>query len=319
MRPAPTFKTLQIILKKGLCQKFLEDPSDPIYCYRFLDKQFDVSRALSAIEQIKNLERGNVLFFSQRRKLLQQFLLVNRFGYHPNSPIYLRELEGGVTKELTCKDLTELEMRQLVARCRSIYKDANSSDVDRENASLLFIALVREAVWRVTTNFPYSTQILALLISVMHKGSLLGEIDTGEGKAMIMAMVVANLWFEKEAVNFSTSNLELANVGYEEFSPVFDLLGIPRAGKVVTSQTSVTEYCYNGINYSDTAQLSLFIAKQKLDPYYIKYHQHTPLSLALDEADFTFFDDDTHYRYATTLHQTDLTYIFQPLYQFIHY
>src|SRR6185312_11363697 len=153
--------------------------------------------------------------------------------------------------------------------------------------------------------------------TVIHKGNLLEQIETGEGKSMIMAMLAANLWFEGGAVNICTSNPELALVGFEEFSPMFDLLGIPRNQKLLSSQTPVSEYCYDCINYTDTAQLSLFIAKQKLDPYYIKHHKNTKISLASDEADFTLFDDNKHYRYAIPLHPVDLHWVFPLLYDFI--
>ena len=267
---------------------------------------------------MRDLNQNKPLFYRQRCNLLRQFMLLNRFGYHENSPIYLRKLSSEKPIELTAKDLTELELRELVVRCRTVFKDANSTTIEKENARLVFMALVREAMWRITRKFPYSTQMLSVLNTVLHKGSMLSEIDTGEGKGMMMAMMAANLWFEGKAVNVCTSNIELARVSFEEFSPVFDLLGIPRSGKIITSQTPVAEYCYDGINYSDTSQLSLFIAKQKLDPYYIQYHQNDSLSLALDEADYTLLDDSTHYRYATTLHQTDLTWVFDLIYKLVH-
>jgi hypothetical protein len=317
MRPSPTFETLKIVLSTTGCLRFLESPTDVHYQYRLISKQFDTSRVVSAIEGMRDLNQDKSLFYSQRRKLLRQLMLVNRFGYHQNSPIYLRE--GPVKKaiELTAKDVTDAELRELVVRCRTVFKDGNSTEIEKENARLVFMALIREAMWRITRKFPYSTQMLSVLNTVLHKGSMLSEIDTGEGKGMMMAMMAANLWFEGKAVNVCTSNIELARVSFEEFSPVFDLLGIPRGGKILTSQTPVAEYCYDGINYSDTSQLSLFIAKQKLDPYFIKHHQDDPVSLALDEADYTLLDDSTHYRYATTLHQTDLTWIFDLIYKFI--
>jgi hypothetical protein len=316
MRPSPTFQTLKIVLSQSSCKEFLKSPTDALYCYRLLDKQFDISRAVRIIEEIKDMNRDKPLFYSKRRKLLLQFLLVNRMGYHQYSPIYLRNLEG-IPLEVTAKDLTASELKELVIRTRLVVKDKDASVVNIENARLVFITLVREAMWQITRKFPFSTQVISVINSVMHRESLLAEIDTGEGKGMIMAMMAACLWFEGEAVNVCTSNLELARVAFEEFAPVFDLLGIPRARQLVTSQTAVTEYCYDGINYSDISQLSLFIAKQQLDPYFIKYCKHILFSLALDEADYTFFDDSTHYRYATFLHQNDIGYVFKVLYDFI--
>ncbi len=318
MRPPPGLNTLFAIKQKGNCRKFLEDPAHPNFQYRDLKSQFDTSNVISAIRQIQDLLADQPLLPSEQRKLLRDFLLINNYGHNPNYPIFIRET-GQQSIALCAKDMTENEIKQEVKRCRKIFQDNTLSAKIRETAYLVFCALSREAKWRTTRKFPNPEQVLARLIVHMRGDqSIVLKMETGEGKSQLQLDTATDLWLQGGAVNIGTSTPQLAREGFDEFSPCLEFQGIPFNKKLVSAQMEVAEYCYDGINYGDIAQLALFIAKQTMDPYYLTHHAKTRFSLVIDEIDFAILDNIMHFLYAVFLHKKDLRWVYPILLKLVN-
>lgn len=311
VRPPPTIRTLVAIMKKGDtgCQKFFADPTHSEFYYRNLMQQFDTSLAVEKIRTIKAISTKSSLPYQQQRTLLQQFILINKYGHDPDFPIFFRKI-GPQIKELTAKDLTAAEIKLLVTQCRKIYKADSSQNEEKENARLVFIALICETLWRETGKFPYSTQVIALLIAVFHPGHILEGINTGQGKSIWGIASAANLWFEGGSTIGVVPDEELARVAVKESSPVFAALGIRHRQTPITMECGPEDFYHDGINYGDTAAIIILLQR-------MKHHRHLPLSMFLDECDRAMFDDTTHYRRAIPLYKVDLSWIYRPILAFV--
>nr|WP_269472874.1 helicase-related protein [Aquicella siphonis] len=162
--------------------------------------------------------------------------------------------------------------------------------------------MMREVMYRAEKDapFPYSTQILSVLISLQYPDNLIMQINTGEGKGITTALLAAMQHALGQTVDVCTANKDLAERDYEEHLPFFQMLGIETS--MVRAESEPGTYKVGGINYSTVSEMSLYRSRAKLEGEHLRTRDGSkvPVSLILDESDYALLDDKTLFNYATS-------------------
>lgn len=276
---------------KNLYDKLEKSRNDPIE----LDKRFDANEVNRVLETMQNLEHGAGLGYPQKKQLQEQFHIVNHLGRHVELAVDLTQPDG---KKNFIKNMDDSEIKNLLSQYRNTIRDANKSQKERDNDKLIYLALLRESMYRSTGRFPFSTQILAVLSAMNQNGNNIAEIQTGQGKSLMSSLYAAMLHAEGQAVDIATSNLQLAKEGLHENKEYYAYIGVKAS--VATASMDFGDYNHDGINYSDVPQLALFRSRAYIEGGKLP----DKVSMVLDEADYTLLDDKTQYRYAASLDPT---------------
>ncbi|MES2218191.1 MAG: hypothetical protein V4501_07255 [Pseudomonadota bacterium] len=291
-------------------QKFIDnyelDPPGLLAKPENVDKLFDMSGIDQRIDAIRDLSRDvkNPLFYTHRKKLMQQMVFVNSIGrtHNLSVPGISATFPAGKDKKAYQKPalkLTKQQLQNLIKHYRAMISNPKDYSAEEINlAKLEFVALARIAMYRTTGKLPYSTQVLSLLNVMLQGGNIYSEIRTGEGKGGITGLFAASKWMEGGAVDVLSSNMELAARDLEEFNDFYEYLGI--GTHLIRAKTKADAYKQDGINYSDVSELALF--QQQCDLFHHKLPDK--VSCILDESDFTALDNTTQFRFATSLDES---------------
>jgi hypothetical protein len=248
--------------------------------------QFDITHVERVINNFKDLNNQAAYTYTYRKQVLEAFLFINKAGY--DLPMYLNK---------PAKDLSNQEIQQLFLAIKLESKEF--AHLDPFQRRLYALGLMREAMYRSTGQFPYSTQIIGLIDCMMHQGDVISNIDTGQGKSLVDTMKAALLWLESDRVDVTTSSMVDAKRDSEIYSPFLTLLGIPHTKTPIASSSPFDAYQAKGINYSTMAQLALFYSKAKGEGVAIGKATDC-VSLVMNESDYIILDEKTIYRYATS-------------------
>lgn len=241
---------------------------------RDLEAQFNTDEVERVVNGFLDLQRNVPYPYHHRRQLMETFLLVNELGR--TLPVYHNK---------PAKDLSNAEIKECFAKLRD-----NTSHYSKTQRKILTLTIMREAMYRATGQFPFSTQMIGLIDCMLHQGDIIANIDTGQGKSLIDVMKAAFLYLESDRVDISTSTLVDAARDIENYSPFLSLLGIPFSKKPINANTPLDELCLNGINFSTFSQLALRLSKalaagEVIDP------PSQRVSLVLNESDYALLDD----------------------------
>lgn len=272
----------------NLYEKLEKSRNDPVE----LDKRFDTREVNRVLESMQNLGTATGLGYLQKKQLQEQFHIVNHLGRHVELAVDLTQPDG---KKNFIKNMEDVEIKSLLSQYRGIIRDDNKPQKERDNAKLIYLALLREAMYRSTGRFPFSTQILAVLSAMNQNGNNIEEIQTGQGKSLMSSLYAAMLHAEGQAVDIATSNLQLAKEGLHENKDYYAYIGVKAS--IATASMDFSDYNHDGINYSDVPQLALLRSRAYIEGGKLP----DKVSLVLDEADYTLLDDKTQYRYAASL------------------
>ncbi|WED43646.1 hypothetical protein [Legionella cardiaca] len=264
-------------------QNFLLEFEKAPFGKRDLQQQFDCSEVERVINSSCDFINDSTYTYQYRKQLMEAFSFVNQIGN--DLPVYHNK---------AAKDLTNAEISSFFADLKAKKIPQLSPFQNR----LLALGLMREAMYRSTGEFPYSTQIIALIDGIMHEGDFISNIDTGQGKSLIDSMKAALLWLDSDRVDLSTSSIVDAKRDIANYGSFLKLLNIPYSEKPITSSSAITDFQPAGINFSTFAQLSLFFSKAKV----LNIELDTPstrVSLVTNESDYTLLDDRVIYRFAS--------------------
>lgn len=267
-------------------QEFLKQFEKSPFGIRDLSKQFDTAHIERVINSLQNLNNktSNHYKYRYRKQMMEAFLFVNRAGL--DLPVY---------RNKPAKELSNDEIRELFLELKS----GKFTQFDLFQKRLYALGLMREAMYRATGQFPYSTQIIALLDCMMHEGDVIQNIDTGQGKSLVDTMKGVLLWLDSDSVVISSSSLVDAKRDLEIYTPFLSLLGVPHAKSPINSALPFGEYSTKGINYTTMAQAALFFSRAKGEEHDIGEATDV-VSLVMNESDYTILDDRTIYRFAVT-------------------
>jgi|GEM_PF-5402333 len=256
------------------------------------DQQFDTSQVTRVLEDMQNLATDNPLLYSQRERLQQDVYFINAIGH--SHKIRTRPNEAD-SKSAIIKDMSKNEIQYLIGYYQQLVRDPNTPPDAKRQGRLVYLALLREVMYRTTGCLPFTTQIISVLNAMAQNGNNISEIQTGQGKTLISGLFAAMQHLEGKTVDVCTSNMHLAREGLAETKKFYQYLAIKHAA--IDSASDINDYAIGGINYSDVAQLALFRARRLIEGGI----EPDSASLILDEADYTLLDDSTQYRYAVNL------------------
>ena len=249
---------------------------------RDFSAQFDIEHVERVVNSLINLNHQSVYSYPYRKQMMEAFLFVNRAGI--DLPVYYNK---------PAKDLSNDEIGQL-------FREIKAGEFEHLNpfqTRLYALGLMREAMYRTTGQFPYSTQMIALIDSMIHETDVITNIDTGQGKSMIDSMKATLLWLHSGRVDLPTAALVDAKRDLGIYGSFWSLLGVPFAKTPISSTSAFDAYEKHGINVGTMAQFALFYSKAKGEQFDLKSEQ---VSLVMNESDYTILDDRTVYRYAAT-------------------
>ncbi|KTC65404.1 coiled-coil protein (plasmid) [Legionella adelaidensis] len=245
-------------------------------------EEFNCDEVERVVNESSDLLNKTSYPYSYRKQLMEIFLLVNEMGY--KLPVF---------KGKTINYLTNLEIKSLFLELK------NNTHLSTMAKRINALALMREAMYRATGQFPYSTQLIVLIDSMLHEGNVVSNVDTGQGKSLIDVMKAAFLWLESDRVDVTTSSIADAKRDIANYSAFLELLGVPFSKKPVTPTSQLSEFCTNGINFSTFAQLSLFFSRAIASDHSLDTPRNR-ISLVANESDKSFLDELTIYRFAST-------------------
>lgn len=209
-----------------------------------------------------------------RKQLMETFLLVNELGH--NLPVYHNKPANA---------LSNAEIKAFFVELRD-----KASDYSATQRKILTLTILREAMYRATGQFPFSTQMIGIIDCMLHEGDVIANVDTGQGKSLIDIMKAAFLYLDSDRVDITTSTLVDAARDIDNYSPFLSLLGIPFAKKPIDANTPLADFCQNGINFSTFSQLGLRLSKALAAGEVISPPSGR-VSLVLNESDHALLDD----------------------------
>lgn len=262
--------------------EFLKEFEKNPFGSRDFGAQFDTEHVERVVNNFVDLNNKSAYSYYYRKQMMEAFLFVNRAGF--DLPVYNNK---------AAKDLSNDEITQLFFEIKS----GHLKHLDSFQTRLYALGLMREAMYRTTGQYPYSTQMLTLIDCMMHQGDVISNIDTGQGKSMIDTMKATLLWLGSGRVDLTTASLIDAKRDLDIYSPFWSLLGIPFSKKPISSTSPFDAYEKQGINVGTIAQFALFYSKAKGEQVDLDSDQ---VSLVMNESDYTILDDRTVYRYAST-------------------
>jgi preprotein translocase subunit SecA len=125
-------------------------------------------------------------------------------------------------------DFANASTETLKAQLETLRADLQLANPDKQNI-LRFIAITRETIKRQFGIFPYNTQIITLLALLDNPAELKGRIaqmNTGEGKSTVIAMLSALLAFQGKQVDIITSAGSLAQRDQAKYADFYDFFGL---------------------------------------------------------------------------------------------
>ncbi|MCD6039348.1 MAG: hypothetical protein K0S27_748 [Gammaproteobacteria bacterium] len=251
---------------------------------RSLEEQFDITQIERIVNGLYDITHNKPYSYTYRKQVMEAFLFVNAAG--KNLPLY---------RDKPAIDLSNPEIQELFLAIKS--NSQEFSHLDLFQRRLYALGLMREAIFRSTGEFPYPMQMISLIDCMMHKGDVLSNIDTGQGKSLVEAMKAGLLWLTSDRVSVPTQAIIDAKRDIEIYSPFFTLLGIAHAKLPITSTSPFDTYQAKGINYGTVPQFVLFDARAIAEGVQIG-DPNDCLSLVINESDHTVLDDNAIDRYA---------------------
>lgn len=186
--------------------------------------------------------------------------------------------------------LSSSELKEQFMSLSQALNESKEKDGDATRQTFLtLVALLREIYRRTSSKqlFPRLTQLLPLILSA--DGNALANIDTGEGKTVIVALVAVLKQVTGGSVEVATSDPVLAAEGWHANKTFFDFLDIPSA--LVGDGAPFEDYQQGGINYGDYDSLALFTEKYEL---MLSLDPDRKVHIIADEFDkFAFFRTST--------------------------
>ena len=207
----------------------------------FSSNPSDANAILHVLADLKLKGEGYIDDDSQK-KMAQLFFYLDTFSQE---------------QQLASKDTAKLQ-RNLHEKMHLFRHEVPNSQYAAEA-----LAIMREILLRKTGKWMNQTQTMVLLFAALHHNeSMLQQIHTGEGKSIITAMRVAFRALSGQIVDVCSSKDSLASRDHDEFTSLFDAMGIRHAQ--ISSSSNPGEYyaqCeqeVGAIHYSTLNQLGLW-------------------------------------------------------------
>lgn len=248
------------------------------YAERDRRTQLDQSRIFGQVSEFESLLSDREITEEQRERMISRLLRLNALA-KTNLSVETTALESTI--------------------------QAISSAEDRSEEDLLkLLACLREYAYRTVPGehgkglFANTSQLLAILDFIFHKGNLGLQVSTGEGKTLIIALMSSfSTLTSNRSIDLVTSNATLASRDLAAFRVFYEGCGIKTS--LVTARAPFDSYLQHqrGINITDMGSLALFQNKY----LYESQLRTVENDLFLDEGDDALLDKRTLFNHPKQL------------------
>ena len=288
-RPSPGFTMLEKAVNTTPCdiEAFIEAYQfDPFGKRAQMKICCNLVGVDSFLSEIKYLLTNTPLEPEKQNQLKQYLSYILGIGLSYGLPV------GEQLKPLCQFQPVELKdyYHQCIRRTRS-----DPADV---SAKLEGLAVLCEVMFRATGKYPYPSQIISVLNTIIFNDSLLLQIPTGQGKSLIfalMAVMAYSFTGGKKHVTVCSRTKLLTGRDYQESLDFFNYLDIPIA--LVSASTDENYYEAPTIVYSTPADKSLYDSKLKV-VHNITFPPKRERVVLCDEADAEFFDNKNDFNFS---------------------
>jgi len=180
-----------------------------------------------------------------------------------------------------------------------------------------FIALMSEVMYRTKGIYPNSTQMLVLLLNINEAADkkLLFKIRTGEGKSILLPMIMLlEQLIESKSAAMTTANTDLTIRDQGEFAPFFDFFKVPT--RLITEKSELNGYLKDNIDYHTLLGSSLYHSDYQ-HRFPKPNREKRPKRYVLDEADEPLLNDVTLANLADAPNEHPYPWIYGLVTQFI--
>jgi preprotein translocase subunit SecA len=237
-------------LGEGCFVKLFEFPFQPgsdlnqyIYVCQLLIELVDVidveiilkehSGKLTELIRILQVKQNDYLLKKYPEKnlddVLSDFQKQSEFVCWPLSTPEIKQLKDDyIAINALGKNLVAIDLKKLTEDARACANDLKNVQLNPTNKHKM-IAIIREIMRRELKFYPYNTQVLSLLSLINSPQNLkgrIGQIRTGEGKSMIVAMLSAYMGLQNKAVDVITSSRYLAIRDHNKYQGFYAALDI---------------------------------------------------------------------------------------------
>ena len=289
---------------------FDKDPLNQRAKNKALENQRTTDRVNDVVHGMADLLQSKAFSEEEQAALTRQFAYLNVVGTSAEFPL--------IVGTVRCENLataSRVELRELAKTLTTALRceDPKPTPEADERLTLQLLAVMREAFYRSTGKFPYSTQMLSVLVSLNYPDNLMLQINTGEGKTTTTAMIAAIQCLRGGSLDerenkartqiVCTGNPTLVEQGYAETHHYFnDFLGIPSS--VITQvgadaqrmDPASNTLSANGITYTTIQALSFYKQREKYDGRSFTHDKEgnaLNIDSIFDECDSAFLDDYT--------------------------
>ena len=290
---------------KASIKSFDQDPFKEPTTDRDLQHQRAIDRVENVIHDMNHLLQNESFSDTEQHALARQFMYLNVIGTNSEYPL--------VVGDKRCENLATVSREELkglsIALITALRTRPNLTPLEDETLTLQLLAVMREAYYRSTGIFPYSTQMLSVLVSLNHPENLMLQINTGEGKSTTTALLAGLQCVRGGSLDerknkprtqlVCTGNPTLVEQGYAETHHFFnDFLGISSSviNQVETDPINVNKLATGGITYTTVQALSFYKQREKREgKSFTQDDEGNELDIdsTFDECDSAFLDDYT--------------------------
>ena len=122
------------------------------------------------------------------------------------------------------KKINNLQKSEILKWAQDFRNKSQHIDIKQHIPEIL--AKLKHAAYLAYGYYIWDTQLLSILLASMSAGNLLSQVDTGEGKSVIVSISAAFQVLTGNVVDIMTSNNKLVKDNYQASIVFFKLLGI---------------------------------------------------------------------------------------------
>ncbi|MDP3560405.1 MAG: hypothetical protein Q8R79_08690 [Legionellaceae bacterium] len=240
----------------------------------------------SFLAEVKHLLNKSPLKAEQQEQLKEYVAYILGIGTQYALPI------GNQLKPI--REFNYTEIKEYYASCIQRAKDKP----DDIHAKLEGLAIQCEVLFRTTGKYPYPSQIISVLNTLLFDDSILFQIPTGQGKSLTLALMAAmghSFSAKDRHTTVCSRNKLLTGRDYQESLDFYRYLDIPVA--LVSASTEENHYTKPTIIYSTTADKSLYDSKLKIIDK-VTFPPKDQQVVLCDEVDPEFFDNKNAFNFS---------------------
>lgn len=180
-----------------------------------------------------------------------------------------------------------------IARCLKALNSKSKTDF-KYDPFIVRLALIRQAIFKSEGYLPFNTQVLVAIALLRFRGKgRLAQVNTGEGKSVIVAMIAAYHSLTGNLVDIVTTSDSLAIRDAQGKSAFFKILGLNVKHNCIEDQTH--EACYNGahIVYGTPYRFECAILYDLYGNEIVRGNRQSDVVI-VDEVDSMFLDKGSH-------------------------